>query len=210
MTRARSIPFFAVCLMISASFVGCSEAQKSFSSQNQASHVNEGYTSDYAAEMKEVNQALAVKGKFASDLPTAYKISADVELTQESDADRLDYRVTIRKPVLPLRNLTMSFSLHPKMKDQLLTDDVFTSNTLNEEPISYSPNDDTNSIILSRAFIIDQHQINKNLLNIYTDVYVKISYIDPAGEAKSDYIQLKATPSEPLLQYIQSSLALKN
>lgn len=192
----------ATCAITLLSLTACNKESNQVD-LTSPTEVSSGYTPSYSKELQDVNEALEASNTFVDTLPEEYTINATADLQKESDADRVDYRIAIQKPKVALKNLTMSFSLNPQMTQRLQTSDVFTSNTINEEPVNYSPEDDTNSIILSRAFVLDEEKIDSTMSSVYEEMYVKISYTDESGDKKTNYIKMNASPSESLRNYIE-------
>ncbi|MNB95304.1 hypothetical protein D3C81_632770 [compost metagenome] len=163
-----------------------------------------GNARQYKAEQLDVADKIRQGNAFAAALPKEYELTASVSLSRDEDADRIVYEIFVRDPKVRMEDLKMSFSLNPQMTSRLKTSDVFTSNALNGEPISYIPGSSTNGISLYRGFVLDRSLINGSMLSIFREMYVKISYSNSDSQV-TDYIRLNAVPSTDLLTYLNSS-----
>ncbi|MBY9079988.1 hypothetical protein KIH86_21000 [Paenibacillus sp. HN-1] len=163
-----------------------------------------GHARQYEAEHQDVADKIRQGKAFAAALPKEYDLTASVTLSHGEDADRIVYEIFVRRPKVRMENLRMSFSLNPEMTSRLKTSDVFTSNALNGEPISYAPGSSTNGISLDRGFVLDPSLIDRSMLSIFREMYVKISYSSSDSQV-TDYVRLNAEPSADLLTYLNSS-----
>ncbi len=157
----------------------------------------------YTEELNALSEHMQENQGFSETISNdRYKLTATVDLSQEQDADRLVYEIFIRKPRTPMKDILMSFSLDPDMSKRLKTSDVFQSNALNDKPVNFNPGEDMNGISLFRGFILDKELLDKHTLNIFRTLYVKITYSDPDGDKRTDYVKMQAEPSDAVRRYL--------
>lgn len=157
----------------------------------------------YTEELNALSEHMKENQGFSKTISNdRYKLTATVDLSQEQDADRLVYEIFIRKPRTPMKDILMSFSLDPDMSKRLKTSDVFQSNAFNDKPVNFNPGEDMNGISLFRGFILDKELLDKHTLNIFRTLYVKITYSDPDGDKRTDYVKMQAEPSDAVRRYL--------
>ncbi|GGG16526.1 hypothetical protein [Paenibacillus aceti] len=143
------------------------------------------------------------KESFKETLPINYHLSATVTISHEQDANRLIYEVLMDKYTTELTNVIQSFTLNPDMINYFLTDDLTTTNTLNDNETNLFPNKEPYGLSLFRGYVINNDTVGREIENIYQDVYLKISY-GSKEDRKEDYWHLKAVPSTDMIDYLKS------
>ncbi|ETT41447.1 hypothetical protein C162_26235 [Paenibacillus sp. FSL R7-269] len=203
----KKLTLLILSLLIVSLSSGCDNKTNVTELNPPATIDGKGYTKNYTIELDDVMKNIEQNNSFTSALPTEYELTATINLAADKDADRIVYEIFVKKPKVQMRNLMMSFSLNPDMLTKLNTSDVFVSNALNEEQIDYSPNSDTNGISLYRAFVLDKTLLDTTVTEVFTELYVKISYTDSSNTLISDYIKMQAEPSKEILDYINNQIA---
>ncbi|MNN30188.1 hypothetical protein D3C81_1438290 [compost metagenome] len=161
------------------------------------------YNEKYTEELNSLTKKMADDQSFAEDISDhRYELTATINLSQENDADRLVYEIFIRKPQEAMEDIVMSFSLDPGMLTRLNTSDVFQSNALNDKPTDFLPDEGTNGISLYRGFVLDKQLLDKQTLNIYKTMYIKITYSNSEGQRLTDYVKMQAEPSDAAKKYL--------
>lgn len=126
-------------------FTGCTEVK------DQTKHK----LPTYMEEFNDFSSKIAIYSNFKKETPKHYRLTATIELQREPDADRMLYEIAIRKPTIEMKNVKMTFGLHPKMLQHLLTSNVF--NTTDENtPLHLIPDKEPFGLTLGRGHIIDK------------------------------------------------------
>ncbi|MFX3647192.1 MAG: hypothetical protein ACE3K2_19825 [Paenibacillus sp.] len=192
------IGFFVLILL-----VGCTANEEE--TENISNSENIIYSQEYTKELNDIEKnMLDNPGIFQETKNKNYKISASVNLSIQDGVERMVYEVFIKDPKIKLEDLKMSFNLNPKMLQKLNTSNIFESNVLNDKPLTISTDSETTGASLFRAFLLDKSKLDKGTLNLYKDMFVKISYIID-GKVYQDFFKLQATPSEEIQTYLKEA-----
>ncbi|OBY76421.1 hypothetical protein BBG47_27230 [Paenibacillus sp. KS1] len=157
----------------------------------------------YMEEFNDFSSKMAMYSNFKKETPKHYRLTATIELQRESDADRMLYEIAIRKPTIEMKNVKMTFGLHPKMLQHLLTSNVF--NTTDENtPLHLMPDKEPFGLTLGRGHIIDKSLIDHEMLSIYRDMFIKITY-ESNGKQVIDYLQTEGEVTKELEDYLKQN-----
>lgn len=163
------------------------------------------YSQEYTKELKAIEKNMLENPEvFHETSNENYKISATVNLSVQDGVERMVYEIFVKDPKIKLEDLKMSFNLNPDMLHRLNTSNIFESNVLNDAPLTISTDSETTGASLFRAFLLDKSKLDKETLDLYKDMFVKISYeID--GKIHQDFFKLQATPSEEIQTYLKEA-----
>lgn len=142
----------------------------------------------YIEEFNDFSSKMAMYSNFKKETP---------------NADRMLYEIAIRKPTIEMKNVKMTFGLHPKMLQHLLTSNVF--NTTDENtPLHLMPDKEPFGLTLGRGHIIDKSLIDHEMLSIYRDMFIKITY-ESNGKQVIDYLQTEGEVTKELEDYLKQN-----
>lgn len=154
-------------------------------------------------EFIDFSSKMAMHSNFKKETPKHYRLTATIELQGEPDVDRMQYEIAIRKPTIKMKNVKMTFGLHPRMLQHLLTSNVF--NTTDENtPLHLIPDKEPFVLTLGRGHIIDKTLINHEMLSIYRDMLIKITY-ESNGKQVVDYLQTEGEVTKELEDYVKQN-----
>lgn len=143
---------------------------------------------------------------FSTKLPTEYDLTATIDYHKDADGTELiSYEIFIKNSKQNMENIILSFSLNPVMFNKLNTSNVFQSNAFNDAPIKVTTDGNYNGTSLGRGFILDKEKVDTEMLKIYKEVYLKISYTTN-NEIKKEYYKLTALPSSQIQKYLNEEV----
>lgn len=93
------------------------------------------------------------------------------------------------------------------MNSKLVTDDVFFTN-LNGDDKTLSdliPGGEIKGATAFRGFIIDKNALDKDFLNIFTKVYVHVSWENSDKEHENKFLLIHAEPTHELMEYLNEN-----
>lgn len=145
--------------------------------------------------------------EFSQPKTDAYQLSAQIQLQKaENGLNELNYQLIMYYNKNTIKDVTLSFSLHPDMADKL---GIYSMNAVVASSIPYLPNGGTSvietkdSLSIRKPFGLAVATVDNHLLAIYKLLYVKVSY-SMQNEQKTDYYKLEATPSTEISSYLKS------
>lgn len=145
--------------------------------------------------------------EFSTKLPTEYDLTATIDYIKDTDGTQLiSYEIFIKNSNQNMENIIISFSLNPLMFTKLNTSNVFQSNAFNDAPIKVTTDGNYNGTSLGRGFILDKDKVDNDMLKIYKEVYLKISYTTNK-EIKKEYYKLTALPSNQIQKYLNDAVS---
>lgn len=133
--------------------------------------------------------------------PANYALTNTVEIEEDVDATRINYEIYLSDPAVEMKDVIMSFHLNEKMMNYLYASHVHTSNVLNEYTFDIIPNGEPKGAYLSRSFVLAEDSIDRYLLSVYQDIYIKITYT-LNGKRMEDFYRMEAVPTKETMQYI--------
>ena len=143
---------------------------------------------------------------FSKEPPTNYDLTATIDYHKDADGTELiSYEIFIKNSKQNMENIILSFSLNPVMFNKLNTSHVFQSNAFNDAPIKVTTDGNYNGTSLGRGFILDKEKVDTEMLKIYKEVYLKISYTTN-NEIKKEYYKLTALPSSQIQKYLNEAV----
>ncbi|GAA0133395.1 hypothetical protein YSY43_02350 [Paenibacillus sp. YSY-4.3] len=203
--KIQFLIIFSIFLLIA---VACdkntsSNAEENISNITKNEIRTDGYTKISEKEdlEKKISQNKNVFKKNQSS--TKYNISATVTFNHEEDADRFIYEIVMDNYTEELKNVIQSFTLEPSMIDYLLTGDLTTTNALNDTETNLKPNKEPFGLSLFRGYVINEETINKQIADIYQNMFIKISYGEE-DDRTEEYWHVEATPSQEIIEYFSS------
>ncbi|GKU78490.1 hypothetical protein [Paenibacillus sp. L3-i20] len=189
----------SIILLMLASQSGCSNSKNTDTIDNISGNTEENKIT-FESEQNDMINAME-SNNFSAQLPSDYGFISTIDLTKDSDADRIMYEIYIEKATHTMNDILMTFHLDPKMLHKLDTSNVFQTNIHTEEKINLGPGSKMNGVKLSRELILDTKKIDREMLKIYKAMYVKISYSN--GETRvSDYFKVEAVSSTKIEEYL--------
>lgn len=179
MNRRSFICIIGITAFIFLMIAGCSEKEDN----------------NYTVERLDLELRMKNSEPLRTDPPENYELQATVTHKTETNAERLIYELLIRNPKIDMKNLVMSFSLAPRMLPLLDTSDIFVTNLLNDKPLDFSLDSMAHEVSLSRDFVLKQPILAADILPIYNEIYVKISYTSHTQRI-TDYYKLASVPTK--------------
>lgn len=144
--------------------------------------------------------------EFSTKLPTEYDLTATIDYLKDTDGTELiSYEIFIKNSKQNMENIILSFSLNPVMFNKLNTSNVFQSNAFNDAPIKVTTDGKYNGTSLGRGFILDKEKVDTEMLKIYKEVYLKISY-KTNNEIKKEYYKLTSVASSQIQKYLNEEV----
>lgn len=133
-----------------------------------------------------------------------FNITATINYRNKENVEHIIYEMFIEQPKVEMEQLQMSFHLHPQMLSKIGTTNIFESNVLFDNLPTIAPHGTSTGASLFRAFLLDPSKVDRETLEIYTDLYVKVSYqVD--REEYVHYFKLNAEPSEELVNVLHNT-----
>ncbi|WP_145410066.1 hypothetical protein [Paenibacillus xylanexedens] len=138
-----------------------------------------------------------------------FNITATINYRNKENVEHIIYEMFIEQPKVEMEQLQMSFHLHPQMLSKIGTTNIFESNVLFDNLPTIAPHGTSTGASLFRAFLLDPSKVDRETLEIYTDLYVKVSYqVD--REEYVHYFKLNAEPSEELVNVLHNTAMTLN
>ncbi|WP_186380856.1 hypothetical protein [Paenibacillus xylanexedens] len=138
-----------------------------------------------------------------------FNITATINYRNKENVEHIIYEMFIEEPKVEMEQLQMSFHLHPQMLSKIGTTNIFESNVLFDNLPTIAPHGTSTGASLFRAFLLDPSKVDRETLEIYTDLYVKVSYqVD--REEYVHYFKLNAEPSDELVNVLHNTAMTLN
>lgn len=186
-----------VILIILASFLlpGCQPSE------------NEANLEQYRREGWDLDKFISRASSELSPPQTDYQLSAQIQLQKaENGINELSYQLKMQYNKNNLKDVTLSFSLHPDMAEIL---GIYSMNGVVASSIPYLKNGGTqvtetnDSLSIRKPFGLAVATVDNHMLAIYKLIYVKVTY-SIQDEQKTEYYKLEATPSMESSSYLKS------
>ncbi|WP_307214113.1 hypothetical protein [Paenibacillus tundrae] len=138
-----------------------------------------------------------------------FNITATINYRNKENVEHIIYEMFIEEPKVKMEQLQMSFHLHPQMLSKIGTTTIFESNVIFDNLPTIAPHGTSTRASLFRAFLLDPSKVDQETLEIYTDMYVKLSYqVD--REEYVHYFKLNAEPSDELVNVLHNTAMTLN
>ncbi|WP_128101279.1 hypothetical protein [Paenibacillus sp. DCT19] len=164
-----------------------------------------------AKELSDMESKIAYQPEvFLTDVMNDhFNIIATISYRNKENVEHIIYEMFIEQPKVEVEQLQMSFHLHPQMLSKIGTTNIFESNVLFDNLPTIAPHGTSTGASLFRAFLLDPSKVDRETLEIYTDLYVKVSYqVD--REEYVHYFKLNAEPSEELVNVLHNTAMTLN
>lgn len=195
--------FILSCLFFLLVLFGCQNIDEIHNTSKEKNNHLQNYNNEQNDIETRIKKDLL---SFSANMPTEYDLTATIDYIKDTDGTELiSYEIFIKNSKQNMENIILSFSLNPVMFSKLNTSNVFQSNAFNDAPIKVTTDGNYNCTSLGRGFILDKEKVDTEMLKIYKEVYLKISYTTN-NEIKKEYYKLTAVPSSQIQKYLNEEI----
>lgn len=177
---------------------------------------NTAYIEQYRQEAWDLEHFIEKAVNVSTDLkPAHYHLNTQIQLIDSNDGvKQLSYSLNMQYDRDKIKDITMSFSLHPDMAEKLgiysLKDGVFAT-TLSEQALSDQKlrdvqiNEEDNELTLINSIGLAALKVDTRMLALYKLMYVKLTYT-LGDEQKTEFYKIEAAPSKEVEDYFKSHI----
>lgn len=177
---------------------------------------NTAYIEQYRQEAWDLEHFIEKAINVSTDLkPAHYHLNTQIQLIDSNDGvKQLSYGLNMQYDRDKIKDITMSFSLHPDMAEKLgiysLKDGVFAT-TLSEQALSDQKlrdvqiNEEDNELTLINSIGLAALKVDTRMLALYKLIYVKLTYT-LGDEQKTEFYKIEAAPSKEVEDYFKSHI----
>ncbi|MBP2000313.1 hypothetical protein J2Z69_001332 [Paenibacillus shirakamiensis] len=161
----------------------------------------ESIHTNFATEQMDLNKHIRLQTFDTSIASLAYELHPSVTLKQTDDAIHLVYEISVTHPTLSMKDVVVSFTLHPTMTVLLDNVNPVTTTVRTDHATHLEPQGSPKSLNVDREFGFAKSSVKPFFKENLLTLYVKVSYLNH-GRVVNDYLKISAVPSKELRNYL--------